>query len=413
MPENFNSVPENKIDISHIRNYLIAEENRRTRKALPFSIQLLFALAAAICIYLAMDGLNLGLPFILPFSGICLGPVLCVYINLFSPIILKLCAAFIPLGGFALRAFLTGITKDYPAVASSLFMYLLCMLVAIILVKTALSAYTKNSCFLLITGAYLLVIAGLFVTLLIHKHGYFDLALAVRTIDGFFTTLEAEMLKMFSTEQFVSSLGKTIPALEYLDIEDILASLRETTPAFISAVKSLLPAIIAVTCMVFSFLTVELFTVFAKKLKIDVFVCIMDDFWTYRPTRVTTVVYDIIFFAYIISMFAPFPAHIAAAIDNMFLLLASCLAVLGVKGIYSFFRRKKVRHFLCALIAFGITSGSFVILGSSSLLVLSTIGSIYVSFRDKEEKMLLPMRLLYIRAEFDRRYGENSDNPEN
>ncbi|MBE6682191.1 MAG: hypothetical protein E7600_07900 [Ruminococcaceae bacterium] len=397
MPGSFDFFPDKKIDVSQIRNTRIIAEFNRTRKELPFSLHLIMAIAAAICIYFAADGLTLGLPLLFVVSGMCLGPVLAMYVFCNSPIYLKLATVLIPVAAIGAKALLPG-GKNIIGLASCLFMYLLCLLVSAILMKTSLSAYTKTSCFLLISAAYLLITIGFAAFVLIYVKGNISVSIITNAINVFFNSVYDESIKIMSSEDFLKQIRLMLPAAsEYTD-EKLISLFSDTLKTSIETVKTILPAIVVVTCMVFSFLTVELFTLFAKIFKIDVFVCVMDDFWTYRPSMASTIMYDVVFLAYIIDLFAPLPDNISAAITNLIIIMVASMSVLGVRAIYSFFRKRNVRHFLCALIALGIVSGITFMTGTLGFLLLSTVGVTFVSIRNKHDAMMLPIKLAEDRA---------------
>lgn len=408
MPDNFEFIPNSKIDVSQIRNRRIIEEFKRTRKTLPFSLHLIMAIAAAICIYFAVDGISMGLPVLFIVSGLCLGPVLSMYVFTNSPVYIKLSTIIIPAACIAAKILLPG-NKNIPYLASCLFIYLLCLLISAILMMTSLSGYSKTSCFLLICAAYIVITLGLSAFLLIYHNGTVSVSLITDSIDKFFNAVSRESMKILSSEEYLKQIRTILPAAaEYTD-EELIKLFSDALKTSIDTVKSLLPAIFVVTFMVLSFLTVELFTLFAKIFKIDVFVCVMDDFWTYRPSAATTIMYDIVFLAYIIGLFAKFPPNISSAIINMIVIMATAMSVLGIKAIYSFFRKKRVRHFLSALITFGIVSGTVFITGAIGVLLLSTLGVTYVSIRNKYDMAMLPAKLAEDRAACTGVGGEETD----
>ena len=160
---------------------------------------------------------------------------------------------------------------------------------------------------------------------------------------------------------------------------------RTSLEQSVTLTKFILPAIVTVTCMFLSFITVELFSVVAKKMKIDVFVCVMDKFWTYRPTNITATVYDIVFFAYVISMLVSFPANIAITIENLILILAPVMAVTGIKSIYRFFYKKNNKKGTSIVICAAIVFAMMWFLGTLGILFIGSLGVMFITLRDKEE----------------------------
>ena len=145
-----------------------------------------------------------------------------------------------------------------------------------------------------------------------------------------------------SSEEGLLQLELMMESSADITNEKLLSTFKESLELSFAATKSLLPSSLILTCMFFAFVTIELFSVIAKNFNIDVFVCIMDDFWTYRLSRATTMMYDVVFFAYILGMFFEFSKHVSIAITNLLIIMTPVVFIPGVKSIYGFFRRKKL-----------------------------------------------------------------------
>jgi len=407
MPENFSFVPDRKIDIRHIRNEVAVLSFDRDRKNHTVVFHAVYAVIAAFCIYLA---LSCPVP-VVSYLGMFFGPSMLVYTFLYSPMPIKALSVLLPVL-IDVFANLVLLKTSTAGLISHAFTFLLCILVASLLTKAVISGYGKTTCFVFVTAAYLLVILSIGIFLLIYNHGTFSISLAVETVDKFFDSLINSTVEYAKTPLGLDALRHSLPDNSTLSDEQLISSIKNTLEVTVPAIKLSLPAIVTVSCMILSFFTISAFSFVAKKMKINVFVCIMDDFWTYRPSSVTTMMYDIVFFLYIIATFVKLPQNVSITIVNLLFIMTPAMFVVGINGIYSFFRKKNMSKTACVVICTAITFASLTFIGMLGILIISSMGVMFVTARDREEMLILPIKLLEHKKICDEITG-NKNNSEN
>lgn len=389
MPENFDFIPDKKIDIRRIRNEVAALKSDSERKSYPLLFHFAYAIVAALCIFLAI---NSTVP-IVSLLGLFFGPSMLVYTFLYSPMPVKIASVILPVlidVPISLIVSKTGLL----GFVSHAFTFILYILVAVLLTKAVVSGYDKTTCFVIVSAVYLLIILSIFVFLIIYNYGTFTPDLAVKTIDGYFDSLINTMAEYANTPLGLETFRYSLPDYSDLSDEQLISAVKNTFEAAVSAIKLSLPAIIVVSCMFFSFFTISAFSLVASKMKINVFVCIMDDFWTYRPSTVTTMMYDIVFFLYIIATFVQLPQNISVTIINLLFILTPAMFVIGINGIYGFFRKKNLQKTVCVVICTAITFALLTFTGMLGILIVSSLGVMFVTHRNRQELMILPLKLL-------------------
>lgn len=408
MPENFNMIPEDNIDVGRIANYLVLAENKRTRKSYPIIFHIFYALIAAMCIYIGMDGISFGLSAIVCTLCMCLGPALLTYTFIYSQTWIKAVSVALPLLTFAAKHMIMNTASSFVSNVSLVLLYILMLITAVILTKTSVSGYRKTTCFSLVSSAYVFIALFSFAMLLVYYKGSLAPSLAVKAIDDFFAAFVNETVKAASDTNLLQEMRRIIPESANLSDNEMIDLIRTATQQGVVMTKRILPAILTVTCMFFSFITVELFRVVAKIMKIDLFICVMDETWTYRPSNATTMFYDIVFFAYILSMLIRFPSNVSATIDNLLLILGAAMFVVGIRAIYVFLS-KKISISLCRVICIAIVLVLPFIMGTLSILIVGSIGVMLVTARDREEKKLLAAKLISDRETYERLYSKKDE----
>ena len=410
MPDNFNFEKINIIDVNSVRNFLVQAENAKNRKTYPFSFHFIYAIVCAALIYFAFDGMSIGLGALLCAVCLCLAPAMCVFNYLYSPMPLKILATFLPPVIFGVKTALSSNITSFAALASPLFMYIMCILVSAALTKVSLSGYTKSTCFIAVTVIYVVITLLVCAFLLISVTGTCSPAAAVGAIDGFFETSINNVMEYAASEEGLESLTLMLEGTKDMTSEKLLEVLEESLTLSASLAKSTLPSAFILTCMLFAFITVEFFSVIAKKFKIDVFVCIMDDFWTYRLSRATTMMYDIVFFAYILGMFIEFPGFVGIAVTNLLMIMTPVVFIPGMKSIYHFFRRKKMGKTPAVIISCIIALAAVMLTGMLGIYIISSVGVSFVVSREIHESMLFPAKFAHDTETYRKLYGKDVQN---
>lgn len=409
MPDNFDSFNRTKVDVGKIPNYLILARNKKARKDYPVIFHILYALAAALCIYFAVDGACLGLS-VLNIAGLCLGPALLVYTLLYSPVWIKASAVALPALIYLVRHLLFAGSLDFLHEASHCLIYFLCILVSASLEKTSISGYSKSKCFVLVTVAYSAIILSSLAILVAFYKGSLTITAIKEALDGFFSRIVDSSVQSFSDPQFFDSMRAALPAAKDLSDSEMLSAVTEAFEISASYVKTILPSILVITAMFFAAITVEVFSHVARRMNVDLFVCIMDDVWTYRPSTVTMAFFDILFFVYIIGSFVSYPVNVAITVENLINIMTPVMFVLGSKAIYKHILKKnnsKGKSILVCAVLFVLVLG---FTGSLGMLIIGSFGVSFITRRDREEAEMLPKKMLSQKEECEKLFPkENKD----
>lgn len=422
MPENFSFDKQNLIYVNGVRNFLVQAENAKNRKSYSLLFHIFYALVCSLATYLAIDGQSIGLGTLPCAFFLCLSPALYVFNFLYSPMPLKLAAILMPAAAFAIKTFAVSQNPGFISVAPCLFMYILCILTGAALSKVSLSGLTKSTCFIIVTVIYFIIIMCVCAFLLIAAKGTCSPVAAVEAIDGFFQNTINSTMDYAKSREGLAELTAMISSYDITE-KEMLSTLEETLTLTAAAAKSSIPSALILSCMLFAFVTIELFSVFAKYFRIDVFVCIMDDFWTYRLSRATTMMYDIVFFAYILGMFIALPNVLSITVTNLLMIMTPVVFIPGVKSIHAFFSKKKMNKTASVILTCIIVLAAVMLTGMLGIYIISSIGVTYVITREMQESLIFPAKFASDCEEYKRRYGkempkqtadkENNDNIKN
>jgi len=405
MPDNFDNGFLTKIDIRRIPNYVIIAQNKKFRREYPIIFHIFFALAASLCIYLAVDGACLGLS-VLNLVGLCIGPAMLVYTFMYSPVWIKSVAVALPALIYVIRHLVFVGSLSFLHESNHCLVYVLCILVSAFLTMTSLFGYSKSKCFLLVTAAYVTVILGGLAVLVVYYKGSLTLTAIKEALDGFFTAVINSSMENFSSPEMIEYVRTALPAAKDLSDSDIISAVKEAFEISTTYVKTLLPSVIASIGMFFAFITVEVFSYVARKMKIDLFVCVMDDVWTYRPSTVTAAFFDILFFVYIIGSLMDLPSNIAITVENLMNIMMPVMFVVGIKAIYNHFFKKNNSKGKSIAVCAGITVLVFGFLGTVGLLIIGSAGVTLMTLRDRNEEEQLPARMLKQKEECELFYPD-------
>ena len=393
------------IDPGLVRNFLKDAENDSHRKSYGNVFHILYAIICAMLIYICTDGGGL-----LPSVLICVAPAMCVFTFLYSPIYAKIMPVALPLVFYTIRLTLSGFNEDFYTITTTLFVYCLCILSAAIMTKAVLSGHTKSTVLVELSVVYGLILMSQIAFVFISVRGSFGINMLVEYIDQYFELLlrqstDASIIdanyEMFSafgmTEQFPTKEAFTDTVTTYV-------------MTLLEAIKTCLPGIFALTCMFFGFFSVAVFSVVARIFRINVFVSIMDNSWTYRPGIITANVYDLLFIAVVVGMFVPYPKTLSAALVNMLLILTPIMCLSGIKGIYEFLLKKIHSKIVALLIAALIVFAISMFTGAFVFFILASAGIFFISAKNREEKERFPEKYIADRELFIKLYGNENNN---
>ena len=394
------------VDPGRVRNFLFDAKNDSTRKNYGSLFHLVYAVVCAVIIYLAASSATFS---ILP---CCIASAMCVFTILYSPTAFKFIPVIFPLAANLIITAINGFKGGYIAIAAFCFIYLLCLASSAAIAKAVLSGYTKNSVFVTLSVIYGVTILCIIVFSFISTEGSFSMKMISESVNGYFSAVVEKTKELASSEEGYKMLTMFYPADKVPAQEEAVKMLTESVQITCDAIKLCLPSIFALSCMLYGFITVICFSVVAKTFKINVFVSIMDSFWTYRPSSVTAVVYDILFFALILGMFLPFSQNASAMIINLLIIITPIMSISGFRGIYSFFRKKTQNKPLSVIITAAITLVLLMVLGVVTALVLASVGVHYVTARKREEAILFPVKYASDRELYEKLYADKKDSGE-
>ncbi len=392
MSDNFEKISENLADPSRVRNFLKDLQNDAERKQYSLFFHVAYALVCSLAVYLAAD--SSAIPF---FAGtgilfLFLAPAMCVFTFLYSPTILKAFPVALPLLFILIRTAFSAGAANFFSTASVLFVYILCIVSGAAITKAVLSGYSKTSLVAILSVIFGTVCFCQVMFSFIANVGTFSFSLLLDTINKLFDSVVENSVAMSQTPEWLETFRSMAVSGANLTDAQIAELVRETAETSVKVVKPLLPAFFVLSCMIFAFITIAVFSLFAKHFKINVFVCIMDKSWTYRPSAVSAAVYDIVFFVFILSMFIPFPENISVTVMNLMLVLTPLMFISGLHGIYSMlFRRNKnrTRSVIITAVIFIIAS---VITGALAFLIIGSVGVSFITMRNREERLVVPVK---------------------
>ena len=413
MPENFDFLQDNKYEVGSIRNFLLTASLEANRKTYKTSFHVIYAIVCALVLYLCIDPAIFGADSLISSAALFLSPAMCVFPILYSPLPLKALSLFAAPVIMVARNLVFGSDGGFYSIAGGLFSYFLCVLCAIVLTKAVISGYTKNTVFVLITACYALIFALQIVFVIITLCGSFSLENLSDTVAGIYKSASRTIIDYASSDDGIARYGMLFQGTGQEVTKDFVVSQVEKalseTQKFLLALVPFTPSFFAVICMFYSFITVAVFSLFVKKFDLCVFVCIMDKKWTYRPSMLSVKIYDVVFFAFIISMFINLPANVSAAIINLFVILTPLMFVSGIRCIYNFSIKKfdnklAAGGIIAAVLVFGIMTIGFL-----TFFVASSVGISFMIMRDKDEKAAMPVKLAEDVATYKQFYGEKTN----
>jgi hypothetical protein len=229
-------------------------------------------------------------------------------------------------------------------------------------------------------------------------------------VNGYFELVAEQSKELVSSPENYQALLQFYPEAEAPSAEELTGLVTRSVQLFCKVAKLCLPSIFALSCMLYGFITVACFSVVARTFKINVFVSIMDNFWTYRPGAVTSAVYDILFFGVVIGMFLPFSQNVSAMLINLLIITTPMMCLSGLRGISGFLEKKIKSKSVSIIITAIIVVALFMIVGIVSTLVIASVGVLYISARNREERLILPVKYASDMELYKKLYASDKDN---
>ena len=397
-----------RIDPGRVRNFLRDAQNDKERKTYKPVFHIIYAVICSVLIYFAADGVG-----ILPSLLMCTAPALCVFTFLYSPAYVKAIPVALPIVLFVIRSAVTGFGDNFYSVAAVLFVLCLCLLSAAVMTKSVISGYTKNSVMISLSVTYGLVLLCQIAFLFISLKGSFSARMLVDYIDEFLGMIANRSIEIASSDDYYNILGSVMLPEQLPSKQELIKTVSDYIYTACNVVKMCIPAIFAIMCMFYGFVSVAVFSLVAKIFRINIFVSIMDKFWTYRPGVITANIYDILFIAFVIGMFVPYPETVSACIVNFLLILTPVMCISGVKGIYEFFVKKVSNGFLSAFITAAILFAVSMFSGAFLFFILGSAGIFFITAKAREEKMLFPEKFTADKELYIKLYGNGSKKGDN
>lgn len=425
MAENFEKISDNLTDPSRVRNFLKDAYNDSQRRQYGILFHIAYALLCSLVLYFAADAAafpslqGLGTVFLF------VAPAMCVFTFLYSPPALKALPVALPLLLIVIRQALCSFAGGFLGIASILFVYILCIMSAALIAKSVISGYTKVALFVILSVVFGLICFCQIMFAFIAANGTFSFSLLLDSIGKAGESIINQSMAFAQTPEGLEALKSMAVSGKNLTDEQLLSVFRESVEMSVKTVTPLLPSFFALSCMLYGFIEVAVFSFFAKHFRINVFVCIMDKEWTYRPSLVSSAVYDIIFFVFILSMFTNLPQNISVTVINLMIVLTPLMFISGIRGIHSMLFKKTKNKSLSAVITTVIIMIALAITGGFAFLIVGSVGVTYITARNREERIIVPVKyasdLAYLRKmtqDTDNTLPEtpeenNNDTPEN
>lgn len=410
MNYSFDLNQKNRIDPGLVRNFLRDADNDKNRKKYSNFFHIVYAVICAALIYFAADGVG-------PLESlvICVAPAMCVFTFLYAHISVKAIPVALPPVFLLIRLALTGFKDSFYDITSVLFIYCLCLLSAAVITKAVISGHTKNSVMISLAVTYGLILVCQIAFVFISVKGSFSAGMLREYIDEYFNLLLAKSTEAAATDEGYEML-KTLGMTEQIPSkEDFAKYISSYIGTVLEVVKMCLPAIFALTCMFYGFVSVAVFSVVAKVFRINVFVSIMDNFWTYRPGVITANIYDLLFLAILVGMFVPFPKTFSACLINFLLILTPVMCISGLRGIYEFFMKRIKNGLASALITAVVVFAVSMFTGAFIFFILGSAGIFFITAKNREEKERFSAKFAEDRETYIRLYKDShkEDNKEN
>ena len=411
MPENFDFLQDNKYEVGSVRNFLISANLNVHRKTYKNAFHTLYALLCALVMYVCIDNTFIGGPLAAAALFVC--PAMCVFTLLYSSLANKAIATVASPIIYIAKTLFFESDVSFMSVAGNALSYFLCIACAVVLTKAVISGYTKNVVFVLITLCFAVIFLFQIILAIISIQGAFSIELLEKTVGEIYNATVNEVISFANTDEGFELYKPLLEGKEEVTKElltsEILKIMNIGKKSLIALIP-FTPSFFAVICMVYSFVMVSVFSWFAKRFGFDVFVCIMDKKWSYRPSMLSVKIYDVVFFAFLICMFISIPANISATIINLFVILTPIMFVSGIRCIYGFAARKSSRKVLPAIIIAIVIIISLSLLGPLTFFIASSVGITFMIKRDKDEKAIMPLKIADDMATFNQFYANTKDN---
>ncbi|MBP3580659.1 MAG: hypothetical protein J6K12_05365 [Clostridia bacterium] len=387
-------------DVGTIENCVNTLLTLRKRKDRSYLFHIIYALLACVVAYVAMDGIAVGLDMLICSVCFFAVPAIYVYTLLYSPNIIKFMCVVLPLGAYALRFTLYRLKgEDFLSAASTFIGFFMCLAVATVMVGTVLNKNTKLWCFVAVTVCCAVCFMAMGAVFAVYKYGTLDLALILEKLNGaieqasisFRDTLSQE----FSRSETFESFKVAIPDVADMSADEAATYFSKTLKTALSVLKTLIPGMFILVCMIYSFIFVLAFSLSARIHKIPLFVCIMDSRWSYRIPLSCVTFFDIVLLFVIIASIFGLPANISAAVMNLLIILVPVVLIAAFKAAY-FFLSVKLRSKIWAVVlcaAIGAFAGMF--LGMWGYLMLCSIGVSLVAHKHRIECVLAKEKIMH------------------
>lgn len=391
----------NKIDVGKIQNLVFSAKTQKEHKTYSTLFDVFYALLSSFVLFLGLCGNFILTPFpALCYIAILVFPAMSVYTLLYSNTASKLVLLISAPVASGIYFALTN--TPIKAIINTLFVYILCVLTGAFISICVIKKRTKLYIFVGLSAIAVIVALCNLAFFHIYTHGTLSVLSIVSSIDGFFENLYNSYSLAY--DEVLTSFGVT-------DLKEI-AAVKQELKVLLSAVRLALPSIFVLTGMFWSFIVIAVFSRFAKLFKIDVFVCIMDEFWTYRLPSVTLKMYDIVVFAFIIGMFVNLPQNVSATIVNLLIIMTPLVFAVGLRSIYTYMLGKGKSKLKSKTICTLIVIAAFAVTGMWAIYLISSVGIVFIASKDKFEKSIVGEKILFdeavLRGEYPKEESQNT-----
>ncbi len=407
MTQNSNHTVRQASEVASVRNLIFAIEYGKNQKKYNLAFHILYALLCALSF-----GVSLLVPGTAGFIFSIIAPAMYVYTLLSSPAVVRALPPALPLAAYAVMCLIDGKAQSFSAVSADLIAFTASVVAGVFIALGVIMGHTKIR--QLITVTVVLVFAFLVtgITDMIYETGSFSVKGAVEALDENFSAAVDEYVNTANTiiddetfEKIVAEVNSETPITR----EELLDVVGEMAKMTFFAIKLSLPSIVILGLLFKAFLIMEVFSVFVRILKINVYVCIADKFWTYRMPMISVKLYEVILTVFIITSFFNISTSFSAAILNILIILTPPMLLWGIRGIYQFLASRSMPKIAAIILTAILIAVLFTLLNVWSVFLLGSIGVTTLTLRNMKELENLP-RMMAENADFAENYRRSLQN---
>ncbi len=391
-----------KPEVSSVRSLVYTVECAKKHKNRTVLFHIVYALVCAFLLFLTSSESSL-----LTLLCAVAVPGMYVYTLLYSPAFLRPLPAALSLGGFLVKLVFSG-KIHFMTAASSVATLLMCILVSVVLAIGVVKGWSKIKMLTAVTAVITAVFIVLMLAFTASQTGSISAKNMAGLFDNFYNDFVDEYMKSTEaaiTEEVYKSAASALPTEEPLTRTEFLDTLHRLLTDSRKIVKSLIPSAVITAFLIFAYAVIGAFSVTVRIFHINVFVCVMDEFWTYRIPSAALRIYDSLIFVYFLASIFNFPENFRLSLINLFLIMTLPVTVSCIGCLYGFLTAKSVPKALAVIICAAVIILSVSILGLWSVILIAVFANSILRYKDMHESAKLHETMAY-HAEYAKNYRE-------